>query len=188
MTTSTEFVTCPHCGAQNYQTAQLCHHCQMALPTVATSPRLVTGGAEATSSAGAKLQSDELRKQSKKATNTLLAVAILNLVAGAIFYAIGSQAGRNRMDETVLATILAVSGLFGALYFGLWFWARKTPFLPSLIGMIIYVIFTVVTFALNASSGKVTIPWLNIVIIALLVQGMNAAKKSDEIKRKFGLQ
>src|SRR3954471_22720588 len=145
MTMTPDLVSCPHCGAQNYNYAPVCHHCGKAMPaSVAGGPRILSGGAMPASTAGAKMQGDQYKKQSRKATGSLLAVAILNFVGGAILYALlSNQRGGGAMNDNALMFIVGGCVVFGVLFLALYFWARSSPFIPSLIGLIIYSLATV---------------------------------------------
>src|SRR5687768_8999316 len=98
-------MACPHCGAGNPVGSAFCQSCGKALPTgYSAGPRVVGAGEFAGTAAGQKLQSDELRKQSKKASGALLAVAIIQTVATAIIFAIvQSASSRLELNTTVIA-------------------------------------------------------------------------------------
>lgn len=188
MTTSPELIACPHCGAQNYAVSPVCHACGNALQaSVGGAPRFLSSGAAPASTAGAMMQGQEYRKQARKATGSLLAVAILNLIGAVALYALMTNA-RGRIDKDLMMWMIGGCGVFAALFFGLYFWARTAPYLPSLIGLIIYSLATIALMGLNAANNQFSIPWLNIVIIVLLAKGMTAAKKYEELRRQFGIQ
>jgi hypothetical protein len=189
MTTTPQLISCPHCGAQNYAASPMCHACGNALPaSVAGGPRILTGDVMPGSTAGAKMQGDDYRKKSRKATNTLLVVAILNLAVGALFFFVMNNRSVANLDQDAMLLLAGGSMVFGAIFFGLYFWARTSPFIPSLIGLIIYSLATIAMVGMNASSGRSNVPWLNIAIIIFLAQGMSAAKKYENLKRQYGFQ
>src|SRR3982751_2208343 len=129
-------ITCPHCGAANPSGAAFCESCGKALPSAAPSgPRVVTGDMLPTSAAGTALVTDELVKQQKQASTALLVVAVLQMVCGAIAVVIISNVNnRGGAAATPVAgtavLLLAIQLGVAAIFFGLYFWSRKSP-LPA---------------------------------------------------------
>lgn len=182
-------VTCPHCGASNPTDSAFCESCGKALPTtVSAGPRVVEGAALPASAAGQELVGDELRKQVKKASTTLLVVGILQLVCGMSVIGILSQARGTApgMIKVLAGAQLVVAGIF----IGLYFWARRSPLPATIAGLVVYVtlvalnVFNTVTQIgeeRRTGIGGVGIGWLDIVVIAFLAQGIQAAIKHKRL-------
>src|SRR5437868_1663764 len=80
-----EMIACPHCNAPNVAGAAFCESCGKALPRAAPGgPRVVSADALPQTAAGHKLLGDELLKQQRKASYTLLIVGIIQVTCGAI--------------------------------------------------------------------------------------------------------
>src|SRR5438128_2191853 len=102
-------IACPHCSAPNVAGSTFCEACGKALPAAAGSgPRLVTGSTFASTGAGQKLQGDELHKQLRRASGALLAVAIIQTLAGLLMVGVLQAAppGRTKVDPTTLYVVL----------------------------------------------------------------------------------
>ena len=178
---------CPHCGANNVQTAAFCESCGKALPTASGGPRVVTADALPQSSAGRKLVSDELVKQQRRAGTALLVVGILQLTCGAILLGVAKQmpATAGQLKPIVFIVQFGVAGIFLVLYL----WARKAPLPAAIVGLILYVTLVAVNVVTAVSEmstnpdrprtgiGGIGIGWLDIVIIAILAQAISAGLK-----------
>jgi hypothetical protein len=182
-------ITCPHCGASNLGGSAFCESCGKALPApISTGPRIVAGAALPASAAGHELVTDELRKQVKKASKTLLAVGILQLVCGMSVLGYLSQA---RGVPPAMIKVLAVAQLVVAgIFIGLYFWARRSPLPATIAGLVVYVtlvalnVFNALTQigeTQRSGIGGIGIGWLDIVIIAFLAQGIQAALKHKRL-------
>jgi hypothetical protein len=181
---------CPHCSAVTDIKAAFCEACGKALPAAAPSgPRIISGDALPTSAAGQELIGDELSKQTKRAANTLLAVGIIQLTCGALVVALLANApGAAELDVTVL---IAAQFIVAAMFFGLYFWARSAPLPASIVGLVVYctlLVLNIVTAVSEAAQdgpprgfGGLGIGWLDILIIVLLVQGIQAGLKHKKI-------
>jgi len=185
-------ISCPHCAAPNEPGDAFCGSCGKALPLAKSSPRLVDTNQIPTSGATSKLVSDDLKKQTKKAANALLAVGILRLVLVGLltFGSIQSQVpgGIKAVPGGQLFIIFGVEiGMVSCLFFALYFWARVSPLPACIVGLITYATLigiNVVTFislakANNAIGSPVGI--LDIVIVVVLVNGIAAAIKQRRL-------
>ena len=126
-----EPISCPHCSAANDADSRFCESCGKALPDPhPAEPRVVTDSELARSTTGQQVQSEALRTQARKAAAALLAVAILQAVAGTfvLFALQGEIAGDPdlEIDAVVIASVYGI----GVLFFGLYLWARRNP-LPA---------------------------------------------------------
>jgi hypothetical protein len=179
-------IACPHCAATNPEGSAFCQTCGKALPAAApTGPRVLTGDAMPQSAAGQQLMGDELTKQTKRAANCLLVVAILMLVFAAILGAIAAAAPRG-LPRVVLMGLL-IQAIIGVVFLGLYAWARTAPLPASIVGLCIYATLVVVN-VVNAMSNVTQeqqpggfrglgVSCIDIIIIAILAQGIQAGLK-----------
>lgn len=197
-------VACPHCAAANTAGVAFCATCGKALPSMyATGPRVVTGGAMATTSAGVKLQADELHRQARKASGALLTVAIIQTVVGGILFAVFSSlpgaAGRINIPW-LFGPVVAVGAIFWALYF----WSRSNPLPAAIVGLVIYVtvwvldiIGGIVMMSNTPSGGTPSGPgaglhinpissgiFIRIIIIVMLVRAIQAGSQHRKLLRQ----
>src|SRR4051812_31111904 len=115
-----ETIACPHCNAPNVAGAAFCESCGKALPRAAAGgPRVVSADALPQTAAGQKLVSDELIKQQRKASYTLLIVGIIQVTCGAILLAVLAKAPRGAQVKPIL--FIAQFGV-AAIFFVLYFW------------------------------------------------------------------
>ena len=187
---------CPHCGAANPFGSQFCQTCGKALPSVYQSgPRVVGSDEFAATAAGQKLQSDELLKQSKKATGALLTVAILQTLGAAFLIYLLNDVHVPAFLENFVRIMAFASVAIAALFWGLWFWSRSNPFPAAIVGTVLYVTFSLVDYIgafmiieqnrpPGATGGTPGIPWLKILIIAVLVQACQAGAKHRKLMQQ----
>ena len=188
-------MTCPHCGALTSAGAY-CESCGKALPSAAPmGPRVVGADAMPTSLAGQKLMGDELKKLMNRAAYTLLAVGLLQVTCGAVAAAFVSNQQANIPPELMgtLKLLFIVQFLAAGLFVGLFFWARMgAPLAASIVGLVVYATFVGLNIVASVSQfkqagrqgtgiGGIGIGWLDIVVIAFLVQGIQAGLKYKKI-------
>ena len=170
-------VVCPHCGESNEDNAAFCAVCGKALPKVEPhGPRVIEGQAEAATSAGRALQSDELRKQLRKASVALLVVAILQWVFGTVLLLI---IGR-RLPTYAYASVYVI-GLF---FFGLYLWARRNPLPAAICGLVLFV----TVHLLDALADPTALARgivVKIIIIVVLVQAISAGARYRKLQRQM---
>lgn len=189
-------IICPHCAAANASGASFCESCGKALPSAtASAPRVVSGDALPTSAAGQALVSAELSKLTKRAAYTLLAVGILQATCGAILVGVLASVQRGQMgDELNLPFLLALQFGGAAIFIGLFFWARKSPLPASITGLVIYATLVAINVVTSVSQlgqqeearrpggiGGLGIGWLDIVIMIILAQGIQAGLKHKRL-------
>lgn len=175
---------CPHCGANNEGDAAFCAHCGQAVPTGESSgPRFVDDGVLPTTDAGHALKTEQLAKQTKKAAGALLAVGILQLVFGTCILAMGKQMFANVEPGQLVMVLASVYGM-GVLYFGLFFWARRSPFPAAIVGLVIYV--TMVLLDVLADPTSI---WrgiiVKIIIILVLARAISAGAEHRKLLRQI---
>lgn len=142
-------VACPHCGVANVYGAAFCESCGKALPPpVQAGPRVLYGNDTAATSAGVHVQTEELKTQAKKAAQALALVAGLTTL-GAIVSAVVvfSLASRSGMQLPIGPADVVISFVVAAIFWGLFFWARKNPLPAAIVGLVLYVTLTVVQIA-----------------------------------------
>lgn len=168
---------CPHCGTPNPVGSTFCGRCGKALPTGDTAgPRIVSAGAQDTTTAGRQLLSDELRKKLNKSSGALLAVAILQAIMGPVMLSMAkSQAERQSPGQVFEIQPVAYVIVFGisAAFFGLWFWSRFQPYLAAIIGLVLFIsiwLLDVVSDPTAIYKGII----LRVIIIGVLVKAIQA--------------
>lgn len=191
-------ITCPHCGANNVSGAAFCESCGKALPSAApTGPRVVSADMMPQSAAAAGLIGDELKKQQKSASNALLAVAILQTVFGAIVLIVLSSLNTRRGGQNVITPFVwAVQFAVAALFWGLWFWSRRSPLPATIVGLCLYVTLVAIN-VVSATSQLARDPQneqtgmrglgigiLDIVIIVVLARAINAGLKYKRLQQQ----
>jgi hypothetical protein len=184
---------CPHCGAGNTAGSTFCAACGKALPVASSGPRVLGKSDFATTAAGQKLQGDELVKLSKKASTALLVVAIIQTVAPFIFYMIAQNMRRGGASFDML--VIGIMFGIAALFWGLWAWSRFQPLPATIVGLVLYgtlVAINVVSATSHMTEkggtgggfGGIGIGVLDIVIIAVLAQGIQAGSKYRKLMQQ----
>ena len=196
-------IACPHCAAANESGSVFCQACGKALPGADPSmPRVVSGSALAGTSAGVKLQGDELRKEASKAANALLVVAVLQTIGAAVVFVMFYNLGARTMARFNLTAIyMPVFGL-AALFWGLYLWARVNPLPAAIVGLVVYVTVWIVdalmTAAVLARTQQAGRPGagggvaggvfggigLRIIIIVMLVRAIQAGALHRKLLRQ----
>jgi hypothetical protein len=167
-------VACPHCGGANQREAAFCAACGKALP-VRSGPRVVGKGALASTSAGQKVQSEELQKTLKKASGALLTVAILQAVFGTIIVLIARQ------NTTIPVTAYVMIYGIAAAFCGLYFWARVAPLPAAIVGLVLFVTVHLLD-ALADPTALFRGIIVKVFIIAILVQAISAGVQYNRLK------
>jgi hypothetical protein len=196
--TASPTTACPHCTAANTVGARFCEACGMALPDVARSgPQVVSDARLPSTAAGMSMHRDELAKQMKTATRTLLAVAIVQTFFGVVLYLMLRDAiAQGTVNFPVLGgTVFGVAILFFILYF----WGRSNPFPATVVGLVVYVTLWVLDITVgviqmsrgaSTPGGAMTGPFngiiLKIIIVVVLVKGVKAGMKYNELSRQGG--
>ena len=92
-------------------------------------------------SAGFKLQLDELHQKARTASGALLAVAIIQTIFIGIIGVIATIAGLSRRSRGGLDLTMMIVPVFavGVIFWGLYFWSRKNPLPAAIVGLVVYV-------------------------------------------------
>lgn len=163
---------CPHCGAANQSHSSFCEACGKAMPSTAHStPRMVTDSMASTS-AGRQLVSDELQKNLKKAKNALLAVAIIQTLFGLLIFGVVKSRLPAGQAPVLLITLFGIA----ALFYGLYFWARRSPLPAAIVGLILFITLHLVDAIADPTQlarGLI----MKIIIVVMLVQAIQAGVK-----------
>ena len=206
-------VSCPHCGAGNPSTAAFCATCGKALPSaVPTGPRVVTTETMPQTALGRQVLEEELRKQTKKASLALGIVAGLTTAGALLFavliFAIDPPAGQ---PLPITGLDVALNLFIAAIFWALFFWARKNPLPPAIVGLVLYITMTVLQIVLlmmlvrnerlereamgieepvGSGAGTSGMPgiggiWLKIFIIIMFVQAIQAGVKHRKLKQQM---
>ena len=164
--------TCVHCGQPRSPEATFCKICGKALPQLSAAPRVIRQNDIADTPAGQTLQIDMLGKQTRSAANALMFVAVIQgLVAIAVSAFAFAQFG---------AIGCAILWTIAVAFFGLAFWARRSPLPATICGLALFVSLHL----LDAIADPSTIAngWLmKIIIIGLLVRGIQAGLKHRQL-------
>ena len=187
-----ETMMCPHCNSQNPAGGQFCESCGKALPMLnPTGPRIISKTEFATTSAGQKLQGDELQKTAKKASGALMTAGVIQCALGAIaFFSTRNSPRSNLAQGPILFLLITLFGL-GAIFIGLAVWARKQPLPAAIVGLALYGTLTVLGYILLFSAAakmnttpRIGIPWIEILIIGILVQAIQAGQKYRKLQQQ----
>ena len=185
---------CPHCGAANPYGSTFCSSCGKALPTgMPSGPRVLGGQDFATTAAGQKLQGDELQKTAKKAAGALLAVAIISTIATCLFFVLmnNMRGAAGPGVPVVNPLMIAIMGAVTLVFWGLWFWARVNPLPAAIVGLVLYgtliainVVTSVSQMGETGARGGLGIGCIDIIIIGVLIQAIQAGVKHRKLMRQ----
>jgi hypothetical protein len=117
----------------------------------------------------------------KSGRGYILAIAIIQLVLGFVFFALTRAATVNapiKNQAVLLSGAITVSAL-GLIYIGLWMWAKYAPFAAALVALILYVS----VLALDAVVAPEQIAQ-GILIKILFIAGLSKAVKSGYALKK----
>ena len=171
-------VTCPHCGVLNANAGSFCESCGKALPAVFTSgPRVVSGTAIAGTAVGQRLQSGELQKSARRSAGALLAVAILQMLAG---FLIMNLLPKNFEQKTL---VLGMLFGIGVVFFGLAGWALKQPLPAAIVGLALYITLWLVDIVADPTAIARGI-LLKLIIIAVLVRAIQAGLQHRKLMQE----
>jgi hypothetical protein len=150
-----------------------------------------------------------------KARTWLLAISIITLISGLVFFAIQKPEVEKQIREAEVATagidpverdrlmrkevgmsfseamahdrgqvtlLLAINVSLAVIYFGLWFWAKKNPYMAALIALMLFLAVIVV----SAVFDPKTIAQGVIVKVLFLLALTRAVKAGNEERRLLG--
>ncbi len=186
-------IPCPHCGQMNEAGGQFCNACGKALPSAnPMAPRIVGAKEFASTSAGQKLQGDQLHATAKKASGALLAVAIIQSIVPALLLSIVASNTRGPKPDMLIPAIIV--GAVAAVFWGLYLWSRRQPLPAAIVGLVLYgtlLAINIVTAVSNISAnssrmggggiGGLGIGWIDIIIIVVLSKAISAGIKHRQL-------
>lgn len=127
----------------------------------------------------AESQHKSTHKQTvKSGRGYILAISILQLVAGVAFLVIYFAGGQTAKTRPFLAIAVTVTVL-GLVYMGLWIWAKTAPFAAALVALIIYL----TVLALDGVFAPQQIGQ-GIIVKILIIAGLSQAVKSGYALKK----
>jgi hypothetical protein len=175
---------CPHCSAPAASDSSFCTNCGKAMPAAAPAgPRIVGEHEFASSAAGESLMIDELAKQTRRAYTALMAVAIIQVVFTVILTGLAFSAS----TQAAMITGVILGGI-GALFFGLAFWARKSPLPAAIVGLVIYISLWALDAAQTIAAGHPELISRGIIfkliIVGCLARAISAGVKYRAILRE----
>jgi hypothetical protein len=177
-------MNCPHCGVTHSTESAYCTSCGKALPgSTPGGPRVINNLDELQTAPGRALQGAELRKELKKASGALLAVALLQTFFGGLLFVIGPLAVGSKQAGT-LPPIVFVS-VFGiaAIFFGLYIWARKKPFPAAIVGLVVFLTVHLLD-ALADPKALARGIIVKIIIVLVLARAVSAGAKYRKLLRQ----
>ena len=167
-----ESVGCPHCGAINVGGDAFCRSCGKALPMPTSGPRVYTGDNLPQSQQGQALLGEDLKKQIRRVTITLLVVGILQLTCGMILAVTFSQLDPASSGSMAISMVAQL--IIGVGFLGLSFWSRFAPLPAAITGLVIYITLVALNVVMSVAqlargqAGGIGIGCLDIVVIAVL--------------------
>lgn len=114
-------------------------------------------------------------KRSGNGSGWILALAILQVIGSIIVFAIS----RNTMEPLAAGIMLAILLGLAAIYFGLWFWAKKSPFPALLTTLIIFLSFHLLDAVVEPANL-----FRGIFIKIIFVVGLATALKKAYTKKR----
>ncbi|GHE67226.1 zinc-ribbon domain-containing protein [Roseivirga thermotolerans] len=163
------------------QAVHVCSNCQNTIDDTATYCSHCSYPQNGTEEEKAKFQRridakkrllNVVEKEVKKSKNTLIALGVLNILAGLI---LGYFA-----DD--MATLIA-SSVLAMVYFGLAIWSDKEPFGAGLTGLIVYGTIVLLQAVLEGAIFR-GIVW-KILIISLLIRGLKSGLEVKKVKAEL---
>jgi len=165
-------INCPYCAAVNTdENAAHCIQCGKPLPAAPPVPTMMPIDGPG----GTNVQAEQLRKKAGQAFGALLAVAIIQAIAGTILgFVLGGQ-------PMVFAMLYGIAVFF----FVLALWARKSPLPAAVVGLVVYVALSLFDImAAPEAVGRGII--LRIIIIVLLAKAVQAGSQYNRLKGPSG--
>ena len=175
---------CPHCNELNPAGASFCGSCGKAMPVLgASGPTVLSGDALAGSGAGQQLQSQELAKKTRSAAGALLAVAIIQTLVGLLmFFVVKAQVANDPTLEIDPVFFIVLGGV-AAIFWGLWFWARKNPLPAAIVGLVLFLTLWFVDILVDPTQIARGII-VKIIVIAVLVKAIKAGAQHRKLMQQ----
>jgi len=173
--------SCPHCNAECLENSQFCQSCGKAVQAISSVPKIFEDTEDiAQTVVGKKIQGMTLEKAMTSAKRCLFAVGILQLLAGAAFYA-GFRFAEEESVKQELLIMLTGVGLIGILYIVLGLWAKRSPLPASIVGLVLYV--SLLVFDGISDPAAIARGWImKIIVLMVLVKGIKAGIQYRKLK------
>jgi hypothetical protein len=114
----------------------------------------------------------------KSGRGAILAVAILQLLSGGVFFFLARNQESREAASGLMATSIVIF-LLGSVFLGLWFWAKRAPFAAALVALALYVSFIALDAVLDPSQLA-----RGFIIKILIIVGLSQAVKSGYALKK----
>jgi hypothetical protein len=170
-------VQCLHCKASNdpIETAGYCEECGRKLP-VNDLGRDAFAFRDESYRPARRGDSPEMARAKTRASNTLFVIAVLQVLSGLLMFVLLS--GHGGVDGEVMVLALGEVLVYTVVFALLGWWARYMPLPASLIGLVIYVLASLVQLAAAPDLiGKGII--IKVAICAALISAVVASAKAS---------
>jgi hypothetical protein len=138
---------------------------------------------------GQQLQSAELLNSARQAARSLLSIGIINLAFGALnlYLLMTLFSGRKPLylEATTASMLIA-----GALYVGMYYWAKFMPLAAAITGLCVYIAKWGVDFAIQnlqhssvSNSSTSNYQWVRIIMVIYLFRGVAAGLRHRKLER-----
>ena len=144
---------------------------QGATPTPPASP----SAAKPYASAAKPYPGSDAAQSSGNGRGWILALAILQIIGGIILFAMS----RDTMEPLAAIIMLVIVLGLAVIYFGLWFWAKKSPFPALLTTLIVFLTFHLLDAVFDPASL-----FRGIIVKIVLVAGLATAVKKAYVKKR----
>lgn len=158
-------LTCSQCQRANVSSLKFCESCGASLADVAAAERMAD-----------ESEAEVMLLEVKKAQGAIGIVAILQVVVGLVFLALG------KVDTTGVIVMVGIGGVFG----GLWVWCRTNPLAASIVGLLVFTSLHLTEAIIDPKtilSGIV----IKIIVVVVLVKAIAAGLEHREFTRARGM-
>lgn len=157
-----EKIICKHCSHPNLKDAIYCESCGKEINEIELS-------------AADRIIAEDQKKKMKQAGTTLLVVAIIQIVVGTLL------GGISNFETEQLIGIYGI----GIVFFGLYFWSRKSPFPAVVAGLIIFITVHLIDGIVDPNQiykGLI----MKVIVLIFLIKGVSAGleyRKNQQLNR-----
>ncbi|HPF37360.1 MAG TPA: zinc ribbon domain-containing protein [Phycisphaerae bacterium] len=193
-------IECRHCGNENAGNARYCRSCGALLAVARpVEPRTIHVAVPAQADMSRQYLEDEMERQQRRASASIIAVGIFNWIVAAMCFVLGTTfTGLHRLlprdlleklqgaacRDLVASAILY--GIVGAIFFALARSSRGRPYSAAVISLIFFMLIYVAEGLQNrqaVASGNIP----RFVIIFVLVSGVLAGRRHRRISKQLGI-